>query len=298
MKLLILQESSSYSLKRILEETINFQDISIEHVKYSDLTIHIDNHKGVVVSDTNGKDIVSNYDRFIFRSSQRADGIRYSQISKTIKYLIKEKGKYSLNEDYTRLDNGEISKIHNSIVLAQNNIPVVESRIYLDKSNVNETIFPVIAKHTRSSHGKGVTLIKDKLELDEFVRNSKNISKILFQDFIQSIDSKNDKRFDIRVIVLGNKVIGAMKKSVGQEKVITNYDAGGIVEKFEVSEEINDLCLKACDILELDYAGIDIIFENNQPLILEVNPAAQFEGFEKATGLNVAREILKFIIEK
>jgi glutathione synthase/RimK-type ligase-like ATP-grasp enzyme len=89
-----------------------------------------------------------------------------------------------------------------------------------------------------------------------------------------------------------------MKKSVGQEKVITNYDAGGIVEKFEVSEEINGLSLKACDILELDYAGIDIIFENNQPLILEVNPAAQFEGFENATGLNVAREILKFIIEK
>jgi ribosomal protein S6--L-glutamate ligase len=58
------------------------------------------------------------------------------------------------------------------------------------------------------------------------------------------------------------------------------------------------MCVKAAQILGLDYCGVDIIFQENQPYILELNGSPSWEGLKKATGISVAEEIASHVLRK
>jgi glutathione synthase/RimK-type ligase-like ATP-grasp enzyme len=128
--------------------------------------------------------------------------------------------------------------------------------------------------------------------------------------------------WDLRIFVLGGKAIGAMKRTAVGDEFRSNFSLGGKVEKWDLSKSdkiIAENVAKACG---LDYCGVDIMKGPksylNLPLrhdvggpsltkegrdqeneyvsyVLEVNRQCQFQGFEKATNINVARKLIEFI---
>jgi RimK family alpha-L-glutamate ligase len=105
---------------------------------------------------------------------------------------------------------------------------------------------------------------------------------------------------DYRVLVLGTKVLGVMKRSSqSKEEFRNNYSAGGKVEVAQLPEEIKQLAVKAAEVCGLMVAGVDVAFRDNdlnRPVIWEVNKGPQFKGFMKATGIDVPAEIVKFLV--
>ena len=105
---------------------------------------------------------------------------------------------------------------------------------------------------------------------------------------------------DYRVLVLGDKVLGVMKRSSQSiEEFRNNYSAGGKVEVATLPENIYQLAVKATRVCGLAVAGVDVAFRNNnfdQPVIWEVNKGPQFKGFMAATGIDVPKEIVKFLV--
>ena len=158
--------------------------------------------------------------------------------------------------------------------------------------------FPLIIKGSGGDRGTRVFKVDNLVEMEKLVRDLRKSEtdegkRYMLQEYIP-----NDG--DFRVLVLGDKVLGVMKRSsqsVAEFK--NNYSAGGKVEVAELPEEIKQLALKAAKVCGLAVAGVDVAFRDNdlkKPIIWEVNKGPQFKGFMQATGIDVPAEIVKFLV--
>jgi RimK family alpha-L-glutamate ligase len=190
-----------------------------------------------------------------------------------------------------------MGKIAQHGVFLENQIPVVPTKIFYTKqqvlgSNIGEEFgWPVIAKHEKGYQGKSVRKFENQEELERFVNkiNEKNVGMFLWQKYLPT-------RWDIRVIVLDGVAIGAMKRSAVGKEFRSNYSLGGAVEKWELSAADKLLAEKVAEVCGLDYGGVDIMKdEKGNSYVLEVNRQCQFQGFEKATGVNVAKLVVEMV---
>lgn len=152
------------------------------------------------------------------------------------------------------------------------------------------TNFPFIVKSKLGSHGSHVFKIENKNDLDNVLEKYKK-EDLLFQEFQTS-------GFDLRVIVLGGRVLGIMKRTPREGEFLSNFSQGGFVSKYDGSDisEIEAIAVKTAKHFELNYVGVDLMKGNDgEWKVLEVNRACQFKGFEQATGTNVASEVIFYL---
>ncbi|MGN0804207.1 MAG: RimK family alpha-L-glutamate ligase [Candidatus Coproplasma sp.] len=152
--------------------------------------------------------------------------------------------------------------------------------------------YPVVVKLCYGSRGAGVFLAKDRRELIKYCNEFK-CRPHLYQKFIKESFGR-----DLRVIVVGGKVLGGMlRQSNGDFR--SNVALGGNTKPYNIDSQTAELCVKTADILGLDYCGIDLLLsENGQKYVCEVNSNAFFHGFEKTTNINVAKAYAQHIIEQ
>lgn len=99
---------------------------------------------------------------------------------------------------------------------------------------------------------------------------------------------------DIRVFVIGDKVLTSIYRISPSGKWKTNVAQGSQVKAFKLSSELAEIALKAVNAVGLLYAGIDIIETSNGPVVLEVNGSPSWQGIQQATGINVAEHLVRF----
>jgi RimK family alpha-L-glutamate ligase len=187
-------------------------------------------------------------------------------------------------------------KFYSMELLAQHNLPVPKTMLVkypIDGEMVGKYIgFPCVVKILSGTHGNGVHLVSSKeslMELMEFIDSLKSTVNLLIQEYI---DSKPGQ--DIRVLVINGKPIGAMLRKSIDGSFKANISRGGIGEMFPMNDEIEFLAAETCKIMGLDIGGIDLLFDKDGYKICEANSSPGFEGFEKACGINVAKEIVKY----
>ncbi len=158
--------------------------------------------------------------------------------------------------------------------------------------------FPVIIKGSGGDRGTRVFKANNLEELEKLVRNLRKSEteegrRYMLQEYIE-----NDG--DFRVLVLGEKVLGVMKRArTAKNEFRNNYSAGGTVEVADLPKEVKELAVKAAKVCGLSVAGVDVAFRNydlKKPVIWEVNKGPQFKGFMKATGIDVPAEIVKYLV--
>ncbi len=173
--------------------------------------------------------------------------------------------------------------------------------LYEIMTGANEKIpfnFPVILKGSGGDRGTRVFKADNLEELEKRVRDLRKSEteegkRYMLQEFIP-----NDG--DFRVLVLGEKVLGVMKRSSQSESEFrNNYSAGGKVELADLPDKVKKIAVEAAKVCGLAVAGVDVAFRDfdvNKPVIWEVNKGPQFKGFMKATGIDVPAEIVKFLV--
>ena len=110
------------------------------------------------------------------------------------------------------------------------------------------------------------------------------------QEFIAATNNK-----DLRVFVIGGKVIGAMCRIAPEGDFRANISNGGSGEPFPLTDEIEHMARETAKIMKLDIAGIDLLFDVNGYRVCECNSAPGFEGFEKYVKVDVAEAIAKYV---
>lgn len=155
----------------------------------------------------------------------------------------------------------------------------------------NELGFPLIVKENYGSLGKQVYLVNNHQELASIDNKLEKIAH-LYQEFISS-----SVGLDYRIIVINHKVAAYMKRE-NKHSYLSNLASGGTSSIINLPQEYLDVAIKASEILDLDYCGVDILKgPNNEPILSEVNSNAFFEGIEKTTKINVAGMYVDYILE-
>lgn len=167
------------------------------------------------------------------------------------------------------------------------------AKIAHDKAKkIEDTLgYPLVVKSCYGSRGNGVYIVKNRQELLAKMEELKT-SPHLFQKFIEESKGK-----DLRVIVIGGKVVGGMLRQSGNGDFRSNVALGGTASPHPINEEIKAVCEKCANALNLDYCGIDVLLgKGEKPYVCEVNSNAFFYGFERVTGINVAKLYAEHII--
>ncbi len=183
-------------------------------------------------------------------------------------------------------------------VLAANSIPTPKTMLAKFPLSIDivekEFSYPIVIKTVSGSHGKGVFLCHTRMQLED-IANLIEVSKdpkvnVIIQEFVRSSSGR-----DIRVLVVGGRPIGAMVRTAKQKSFKANYSAGGSVAPFTMNAEVEWLAVEAASLIGLDIAGVDILFDGESYSICEINSSPGFEGLERATGIDVPKEIFRYL---
>jgi ribosomal protein S6--L-glutamate ligase len=152
--------------------------------------------------------------------------------------------------------------------------------------------FPVVVKQVDGMGGDGVIKVNNQPEADAFlIQHLKAKKGILVQQFLPPQD-----RTDIRALVIGKKIAGAMALEPDHQEFRTNIHQKGHARSIVLEESLASMALKAARACHLEIAGIDIIQEKGcAPVIIEVNYSPGFKGLEAATQKDIAQQMLEYV---
>ena len=189
-------------------------------------------------------------------------------------------------------------KLLASQILSANDIPIPTTVYVRNSDDVEQAVdkaggLPVVIKVSQGTQGRGVFLRHTMREAKTLVEALLVTGQVvLVQQYIEESHGT-----DIRALVVGDRVVAAMRRRARGKEFRSNYHLNGTVEHVDLPEHFAKIAVKASKILGLKVAGVDLLEGLDGPLVLEINSSPGLEGIERASKVNVAREIIEFIIE-
>ena len=187
-------------------------------------------------------------------------------------------------------------KMYANQILAQAGLPIPKTMLtrFPCKADLVEKIvgFPCVIKVVTGSHGAGVYLCdtpKEFEDLSELISALDFKNSMIVQEYVQASEGR-----DLRVIVIGGRVIGAMLRQATDGSFKANISRGGKGLAYDVDEKMELLAIQTAKVLDLDIAGIDLLFHEDGYRICEANSSPGFRGFEDALGINIPGKIFEY----
>lgn len=188
------------------------------------------------------------------------------------------------------------NKVRTLQIMARKQIPIPETLFSINPDNIEDQIkilggTPVVIKLQEGTHGLGVILAESRKSAKSIIDTFyKMDTSILIQKYIAEANGE-----DIRIFVVGGQVVASMKRMSPVEDFRSNVHRGAETETVNITPKEKEIALDAAKNLGLGVAGIDLIRSRKGPLLLEVNASPGLQGIETTTGVNVAREIIRFV---
>ena len=150
---------------------------------------------------------------------------------------------------------------------------------------------PVVIKLLEGTQGIGVVLSETHKSAKSVVEafHGANVA-ILVQEFIKEAEGS-----DIRAFVVGRSLVAAMERRGAKDEFRSNLHRGGTANMIELTPLEKATALKAARSMGLNVAGVDMLRSSHGPVVIEVNSSPGLEGIEKATGVDVANKIVRFV---
>lgn len=150
---------------------------------------------------------------------------------------------------------------------------------------------PLVVKLLEGTQGIGVVLAETKKAAESVIEAFMGLkADIMVQEYIKEASGA-----DIRCLVVGGKVVAAMKRQAQAGEFRSNLHRGGSASLVKITPAERATAVKAAKIMGLNVAGVDLLRSERGPLVMEVNSSPGLEGIEKATGKDVASMIISFI---
>jgi RimK family alpha-L-glutamate ligase len=182
------------------------------------------------------------------------------------------------------------------IKLHKNKIPVPRTFVTENETTAfkfAKELGEVVIKPLIGSRGLGPIRSNNT---DLSFRIIKTLSRLNLVLYIQEYIEKPDR--DIRIFVIGEKVLGGIYRKTSQGEWKTNIAVGGKAIKIKLNDQLENLAIKTAEILKLDYTGIDILESGDGYKVIEANAAPSWQGLQNVLKINVAKNIIGHLINK
>lgn len=288
MKIAILSNGpGNYSTKRLKQEALS-RGHDVVVIKYRDCYASIEQNNPTV--SYKGESL-GRFDAIIPRIASNMT--RYGS---AILRQLEMQGVYTVSSSIAI--NRSRDKLRSMQLLAKAGVGIPKTVVSRNTTDIDDLLdqvggTPVIIKLARGTHGNGVVLAETKKAaksvLQAFYLTNDDGTNILLQEFV-----KESAGTDIRVFVVGSRVIASMKRQSLDDDFRSNLHKGGEGTKVKLTEEERKMAIKAAKAMGLNVAGVDMMRSDRGPLILEVNASPGF-GIEQVTGRDVAGAIIDYV---
>ncbi|MEM6619960.1 MAG: 30S ribosomal protein S6--L-glutamate ligase [Pseudomonadota bacterium] len=184
-------------------------------------------------------------------------------------------------------------KLHAHQILARNTIGT-PTTAFASSPKDNKNLIglaggaPLIVKLLESTQGKGVVLAETSKAADSVISAFRGLkANFLVQQFVKEAAGE-----DVRCLVIGGKVVAAMRRVAAAGEFRSNLHQGGAAEPVKITKAERETAVRAARAMRLNFAGVDLLRSSEGPKVLEVNSSPGLEGVEKATKRNVAGKLM------
>lgn len=203
-------------------------------------------------------------------------------------------GVYPLNESVAIGRSRD--KLRSMQLLARDGIGLPTTTFAHDPKQTEEVLTlaggaPLVIKLLEGTQGLGVVLAdsdRSAKSVIEAFRATK--TNILVQEFIKEAGGE-----DIRAIVIGGKVVAAMKRTGAPDDFRSNLHRGGSAQLIKLTPQERSTAVKSAKSMGLNVCGVDMLRSNSGPVVMEVNSSPGLEGVENATGLDIAGMVIEYL---
>ncbi|MCD6422164.1 ATP-grasp domain-containing protein [bacterium] len=287
MKLALLCYLASWENKQILKEALR-RGHQAKIFLFKNLCFYVSEDK-FEVKDKEGESLLD-YEVFLFRGT-----VGFREYALPLGLYLARKGKVLVSENFAQ---GVVwsNKFEVYERLKKGNVPLLPSYFPTSKKIALRVLkkmnFPCVFKRFQGSWGQEVRKFSSYEEASAFIRQHKEFKNWVIQEFLPY-------EKDLRIFVLGYKALGAIERVRQQkEEFRANVSLGAEPKAIEVSSELLKLAERCARLTLNEICGVDLLLYKGKPYVVEVNRNAQFKGFSRATGINVAREIVKYLEQK
>ncbi len=187
-------------------------------------------------------------------------------------------------------------KLRSIQILSRHDVGIPATTFVRDRADVLPAIdrvggAPVVIKLLEGTQGIGVILAPDRKVAEAVIETLQSTKQnVLIQRFVAE-----SKGRDLRALVVGDRVVAAMRRTAKGDEFRSNVHRGGSTEIVDLDEESRRVAVQAAQIMGLRVAGVDMLEGNDGPLVMEVNSSPGLEGIETATDLDIAGAIVDYI---
>jgi len=289
MRIAILSTNKSlYSTRRLLEEIHHkgYEGVVIDHSK---CFLVVEGNKPTLIYD---QQEIDHIDAVIPRIGTSISGFGCAVVRQ-----------FEMMKVFTTVKSQAIMRCRDKLrslqILSKSGVKIPKTVMAKDSSQVEQLLErvggpPVIIKTLEGTQGVGVVLAETKKAAKSTIEAFYGLrANFLLQEYIAEAGSA-----DIRVFVVGNKVVAAIKRQGLEADFRANLHRGGSGTPVILSEEEEYTALAAAKALGVKVAGVDMLQSSRGPLVIEVNSSPGLQGIEEVTGVNVANKIISYIEEQ
>ena len=192
------------------------------------------------------------------------------------------------------------NKLFTHMLLQKAGVPTPDATVAFSKDSALEALdkngFPKIIKPTVGSWGRMVSKINDMDSAEGIIDGREAMYPIHQVHFLEEFVERPPR--DIRVIVIGDNVAAAIYRNSGDGNWKTNTHLGGSAETCEITNELEDICIKAKDTVYGDIVGIDLMESNDKGMVVhEINNTTEFRNVVRVTGVDIPKLMLEYVKE-
>jgi [lysine-biosynthesis-protein LysW]--L-2-aminoadipate ligase len=183
------------------------------------------------------------------------------------------------------------------MLLQKAGIPTPDATIAFSKEAAMESLekngYPKIIKPTVGSWGRMVSKLNDRDSAEGIIESRESMHPIHQMYFLEEFVQRPPR--DIRAIVIGDKVSAAIYRNTDGVNWKTNTHLGGSAETCEVSNELEDICIKAKNTVQGEIVGVDLMESNDKGLVVhEINNTTEFRNVVRVTGVDIPTQMLDY----
>jgi [lysine-biosynthesis-protein LysW]--L-2-aminoadipate ligase len=271
--------------------------------------------KGLYVKMLDSKDILidlngnssNNSSSIIHGSSIEVDGHNSILLQRCVSYFrnlhltaaLEGKGYRVINPFQCSVIAG--NKLFAHLALVKHGIKAPRSMLAFTQDTVFKAIdalgYPVVLKPTVGSWGRLIALIRDRDAAEAVVEDREHMFPLYQIYYLQEYVRRPPR--DIRAIVAGDRVLGAIYRYAGDGQWKTNMALGGKAEPCPISKELEDTCIRACKAVNGEVVGVDLMEDEAKGLLVhEVNPTTEFKNVARVSNSKIADEMIDYIVQR
>jgi ribosomal protein S6--L-glutamate ligase len=284
MKIAIISQGSKSS--QMTAEACRHYFEVVEELDINKIEISFSGHKAEILHDG---EPVADYDVVYAKGS-----FRYAPLLTILTALMEDKSYMPIRR---RSFNIAHDKLITQVELQKHKLPMpktfVASTVDAARALLKKLNYPIILKFPQGTHGKGVVFCESYGSAGSVLDALTALKQpFIIQEFV------DNGGVDVRAIVVGNKVVAAMKRKAAKGDARSNLHAQGTAEAFVIDDAAKEVCLKVAESVGAEVCGVDYLDTPQGPKVLEVNLSPGLQGITEFSGINVAGKIAEYFHKK